>query len=374
MPGRTLASHGRRAVRRHVTGMTPRPLLDPQLIYLEPAVRTYARGREILARFPQARQVEIDSHWRNPELYRDAAAAEDWLKLKRDVLVLGVKKGMTLRPNGRSADFIAPSSSNGCAMACSYCYVPRRKGYANPVSVFVNIDDIVGALGRHAARLGPKTEPNTVDPAAWVYDLGENGDLSVDATISRNVEDLVAAFRAIANAKASFATKWVNRDLLAYDPQGRTRIRFSLMPAEMAKVVDIRTSPMAERIAAVNDFVAAGYEVHVNFSPVIVHEGWEAEWRQLFQQIDDVLTPAAKAQLKCEVIMLTHNEALHDVNLAWHPKGEDKLWRPDLQERKVSEGGMVNLRYRVAWKRRWLDQFQGWLAETMPYCTVRYAF
>ncbi|MBB3999549.1 spore photoproduct lyase family protein [Aureimonas pseudogalii] len=354
--------------------MTLRPLLDPQLIYLEPAVRAYARGREILARFPQARQVEIDSHWRNPELYRAAAAAEDWLKLKRDVLVLGVKKGMTLRPNGRSADFIAPSSSNGCAMACSYCYVPRRKGYANPVSVFVNVDDIVRSLERHAARLGPKTEPNTVDPAAWVYDLGENGDLSVDATISRNVEDLVAAFRAIPNAKASFATKWVNRDLLAYEPQGRTRVRFSLMPAEMAKVVDIRTSPMAERIAAVNDFVAAGYEVHVNFSPVIVHEGWEAEWRRLFQEIDDVLTPAAKAQLKCEVIMLTHNEALHDVNLAWHPKGEDELWRPDLQERKVSEGGMVNLRYKVAWKRRWLDQLLGWMAQTMPYCTVRYAF
>ncbi|VWX48406.1 hypothetical protein NOVOSPHI9U_160001 [Novosphingobium sp. 9U] len=45
-----------------------------------------------------------------------------------------------MRPNGRSADFIAPSSSNGCAMACAYCYVGRRKGYANPISVCVNID------------------------------------------------------------------------------------------------------------------------------------------------------------------------------------------------------------------------------------------
>jgi spore photoproduct lyase family protein len=281
---------------------------------------------------------------------------------------------MSLRPNGRSADFIAPSSSNGCAMACSYCYVPRRKGYANPITVFANIEDITRALRRHAAKLGPKAEPNTVDPVSWVYDLGENGDLSVDALLSDNVRDLVAVFRQTPNAKGSFATKFVNPDLLAYEPAGRTRIRFSLMPAAMSRAVDVRTSPVAERIRAINDFVAAGYEAHANFSPVIVHEGWEAEWRELFAEVDDVLTPEAKRQLKCEVIMLTHNEALHQVNMAWHPKGEDLLWRPDLQEEKISEGGMVNVRYKARWKARWLNQFLGWMAETMPYCGVRYAF
>src|SRR4051812_41506656 len=109
----------------------PRTLIDPKTIYLEPAVRDYPRGREVLARFPESERIEVASHWRIPELFGRAEQAEDWLKLKRDVLVLGVKKGLSMRPNGRSADFIAPSTSNGCAMACSYCYVPRRKGYAN---------------------------------------------------------------------------------------------------------------------------------------------------------------------------------------------------------------------------------------------------
>ena len=351
----------------------PATLIDPRRIFLEPAVRDYPRGREVLARFPGAELIEVDSHWRIPEL-ADPGLAEDWLRVKRDTLVLGVKKGLQMRPNGRSADFIAPSSSNGCAMACAYCYVGRRKGYANPVSVFVNIDDITGAIARHAARLGPKPEPNSIDPADWVYDLGENGDLSVDAAVSGNVRDLVAAFRAVPGAKGSFATKYVNRDLLGYDPQGRTRVRFSLMPEAMARVVDVRTSPMGERIAAIDDFVAAGYEVHLNFSPVIVHEGWEAEWRALFAEVDARLSPAAKAQLKCEVIMLTHNEGLHELNLQWHPRAEEWLWRPDIQERKWSQSGQRNLRYRAAWKRQWLDRFLGWLGEAMPYCQVRYAF
>jgi spore photoproduct lyase len=352
----------------------PSTLIDPKRIYLEPEVRDYPRGREVLARYPQAELIEVTSHWKIPELYGDEALAADWLRMKRDVLVLGVKKGLAMRPNGRSADFIAPSSSNGCAMACSYCYVPRRKGYANPVSVFVNIDNITRVIERHAGRLGVKAEPNSIDPVAWVYDLGENGDLSLDAAVSDNVRDLVAAFRAIPNAKGSFATKLVNRDLLSYDPQGRTRVRFSLMPEAVAKVVDVRTSPISERIAAINDFVVAGYEVHANFSPVIVHEGWEPEWRALFQEIDDTLTAEAKAQLKCEIIMLTHNEKLHEVNLAWHPKAEELLWRPDLQEQKWSQSGMRNLRYKVSWKRKWLDQLLSWREAAIPYCEVRYAF
>ena len=352
----------------------PKQLLAIKTIYLEPAVETFARGREILARFPEAERIHVPSHWRIPDLHGNAGSAEDWVRIKRDTLVLGVKKGLSMRPNGRSAHFIAPSSSNGCAMACAYCYVPRRKGYANPISVFVNIEEIGRAVARHAERQGPLPAPDQIDERDWVYDLGENGDLSVDAMVSDNVRDLVALFRALPNAKGSFATKAVNRDLLAYDPQGKTRIRFSLMPESVARIVDVRTSPMPERIAAIDDFVRAGYEVHLNFSPVILFEGWEAEYRRLFEAVDAGLSPAAKAQLKAEIIFLTHNAALHEVNLAWHPKAEELLWRPDLQEEKRSEGGMTNLRYRAGWKRTWLRRFQDLLAGTMPYCTVRYAF
>ena len=93
-----------------------------------------------------------------------------------------------------------------------------------------------------------------------------------------------------------------------------------------------------------------------------------------FEEIDDVLTPAAKAQLKCEIIMLTHNEGLHEVNMAWHPKAEQLLWRPDLQEPKWSQNGQKNLRYKVGWKRQWLDQLLSWKDALLPYCEVRYAF
>ncbi len=353
---------------------TARPLLDITRIYAEEAAANSPRGREILDRWPSAELVGVESHNRIPELHGDEANARRWVRIKTEALVLGEKKTLTVRPNGRSADFIAPSIANGCAMACAYCYVPRHKGYSNPITTFTNIERITAAIARHIVKQGPKSASNQCHPSAWVYDIGENSDCSVDATISDNVRDVVDLFREQPTAMASFATKYVNRDLLDWDPAGRTRIRFSLMPEETAKLVDIRTSPMAERIAALDDFVEAGYEVHVNFSPVIVADGWLERWAELLDQLAAGTSERTKRQLACEVIFLTHNAPLHEVNLRWHPKAEELLWRPELQETKRSQNGALNVRYRWQQKAAWLGQFLDLLEEKAPWCRVRYAF
>ena len=357
----------------HTNGLASR-LLDVRRVYVQPAALDHERGRQVLARFPDAERVEVPSHWNIPGLHGNEGLVEDWVRVKRQSLVLGVLSSPRVRPNGRSADFIAPSHANGCAMACAYCYVPRRKGYANPITVFANIDRIAGTVERHAARQGPKATPNQVDPALWVYDVGENSDASADALVSDNVRDYVALFRGLPNAKGSFATKLVNPALLDYDPRGKTRVRFSLMPQAVATTLDVATSPVSERIAAVDDFVRAGYEVHLNFSPVVFYDGWRDDYRALFQEVDHVLSDEAKAQLACEVIFLTHNAALHEVNLRWHPKAEDLLWTPEWQEAKVSQNGQANVRYRRDMKRQMVAVFRRLLAEELPYCRVRYAF
>ncbi|NAZ81169.1 spore photoproduct lyase family protein [Kineococcus sp. R8] len=349
-------------------------MLEVRTIYAEPAALALPRGREVVARWPGAQVVEVPTVQRIPTVHGDEANVARWVRTKTEVLALGVRKTLTARRNERSANWIAPSTANGCAMACAYCYVPRHKGYANPITVYANIDQVVGYLQRHVARQGTKPGPDQCDPAAWVYDIGENSDASVDARVSDNVRDLVTAFADLPTAKASFATKHVNRDLLTYDPRGRTRVRFSVMPPAVARVVDVRTDPVPERIAAVDDFVAAGYEVHLNLSPVIVHEGWLDGWAALLEELDDVLSPAAKAQAAAEVIFLTHNAGLHEVNLGWHPKGEDLLWRPDVQEAKRSGNGMENVRYRARWKAVWVQRLLDLMAERTPWLTVRYAF
>ena len=91
--------------------------------------------------------------------------------------------------------------------------------------------------------------------------------------------------------------------------------------------------------------------------------------------LDDALSEKAKRQLVAEIIFLTHSEELHRVNLRWHPKGEEILWRPEMQEHKVSQAsGDRVLRYKKDLKRSLVAEFKALLAARMPYCWVRYAF
>ena len=96
-------------------------LLQVRQVYAEPAALASPRGQQVLARFPGAEVVEVPSHWWGiPELHGNEGNVERWVRVKSETLVLGVKKSLTARPNGRSANWIAPSTANGCAMVCTY--------------------------------------------------------------------------------------------------------------------------------------------------------------------------------------------------------------------------------------------------------------
>lgn len=374
--------------------LTTETILDINRLYFDPKALEYERGREVFNKYsPNAELIEVDGHWKIEELNQNPNMIREWNQVKAHFLVLGVKTSVASRPNCRSTDWIAPSHSSGCAMACAFCYTARRKGYANPITVFANIEKIMKHIERKCAKLGPKviTEENRqCDPVLWTWDIGENNDCSVDDLVSDNIQDLINLFARLPNAKASFATKFVNRNLLNYDPKGHTRIRFSLMPQKVSRVVDVRTSSITERINAINDFVDAGYEVHINLSPVIIYDGWQKDYKSLLQEIDDTLHPKAKTQIKAEVIFLTHNEKLHEINMQWHPKAEEQyLWRywdsaedksknrfgfPVIQQRKLSQNGMVNLRYKNNVKAEAIRQLIEIMQQTVPYCEIRYIF
>lgn len=330
-------------------------------------------AQNITERFPSAEIIEVDSHWQIPELFE--ADAKDWMRNKREVLVLGVKSGLTHKKNGRSADFIAASSSNGCLSSCQYCYVARRKGGSNPLTIFVNIEEIADSIRKHQRKLGAKPEPNQCDDRFWTYDIGCNADLSADSFVCDNSGFLVREFAKMEFAKATFATKTVRDSYwLSIDPKEKTRIRYSLMPQRVARYVDIGTNPISERIRSTNKLVEAGYEVHFSFAPIIVYEGerWKTEWRELWREIDETLTGKAKKQLKCEAFFLTHSQALHDTNMQWNPRGEDFLWSPELQvPKKTAPDTLV---YDYNFRRREIAEFERTLAKYLPYCPVRYSF
>jgi hypothetical protein len=99
---------------------------------------------------------------------------------------------------------------------------------------------------------------------------------------------------------------------------------------------------------------------------------WKEDWVELFREIDSTLSPLAKAQLACEAFFLSHSEEAHLVNIQWNPKGEEFLWRPEIQTPKKTKPDV--LVYDYALKNRELAWFKSALTRELPYCRIRYSF
>ena len=282
------------------------------------------------------------------------------------------RKSMLIRPSGRSTDFISPSFGHGCLYNCSYCYMKRNK--PTGLSIAKNHGDILTAISDHA-WFADVEKPNQTHEEYITYDISCNEDFALHAKY-HEWERIFDFFTMHPRAMGSFATKYVNEKFLTFNPQGKIRIRFSLMPEVYRQQLEPNTDSIKDRIFAVKRFLDAGYDVHLNFSPVIVDTGWLDKYHLLFKHV----AAAAKHfnwsvnKVKAEVIFLTHNVDKHYANIANNLPGESLLWKPEIQEKKISQYGGANLRYKHTLKADYIEQFKQLHQEIIPWCTIRYIF
>lgn len=170
------------------------------------------------------------------------------------------------------------------------------------------------------------------------------------------------------------ATKYVNKELLEYEADRKIRIRFSIMPQVISSVLEPNTSSIIDRIKAVNDFYNAGYDVHLNYSPIIMYDNHEKDYKELFKLVNDIVDDSIKEQVKAECIFMTHNKKMHEYNLDNDVEGEELLWKPEMQESKVSQYGSRNIRYKHRNKRVYINDFIENHKNVIPWQTIRYIF
>jgi spore photoproduct lyase len=279
---------------------------------------------------------------------------------------------MKIYSSNRSTDFISPSIVVGCLADCSYCYLKRHHPHKS-IDVATNINEILTTVNSHS-YFADVVKPNQTDPDYITYDIGCNQDVALDCKFW-DWEYVFNFFKQHEKAKASFATKFYNPNLLRFNPERKVRIRFSMMPEKYSRVLEPNTSHIAERIAAIQEFHEAGYDVHINFSPIIVHDDWLEEYKRLFIRIDSFLPDSIKESVKAECIFLTHNEQMHYDNLQKQKEdSENLLWRPSIQEFKTSQLGGKNIRYKYQHKEDFIQAFIDLHDEIMPWNEVRYIF
>ena len=281
------------------------------------------------------------------------------------------KKALDCRLSDRSTNFIAPDFITGCAFKCAYCYLRRNKPYG--IDIATNISDIINSVDIHSKTLMFPKQPDQTHDQFWTYDIGCNTDVSLHYKhIDYNT--LFNYFKNNHRVFGSFATKYVNLNLLKYNPNRKLRIRFSLMPEVYRQILEPKTSSIIDRIKAIELFYNAGWDVHINFSPVIAYNNSSKLYEELFKLLDDIVPNHIKPFVKSEVIFLTHNEKMHNYNLINNPEAEKLLWQPSYQEIKKSTYGGFVLRYNHILKKQMIDKFKMLHSDIIPWNTIRYIF
>lgn len=284
-------------------------------------------------------------------------------------------KTVSCKENGRSADITTGNFILGCMNSkglspCSYCYVARFG--RNKVYINDNKDDILNSCNEWVSKqVWPKI-PNQVDDKYYFADIG----CSTDINMYWSKYDWIYVFdwfKSHPKLAATFATKFVNYNLLKYEPNSKIRVRMSLMPEHIRQIVETGTSPIVKRVQFLQKLYETGYSTHINLSPVIGYEGWLKDYKELFNLINDNVSSSFKEQCGLEIIMLTHNKDLHKFNIEKRPESETMLWKPDWQEDKVSEYGGNNLRYKLKLKSSMIERISELVKEDLSI-PIRYIF
>lgn len=299
-----------------------------------------------------------------------------------------------LDPNGRSTDFLPGNMLGyGCRFMCSYCYVDRRdpatfpKLYDDALEVVSLIrstmDNLPEARALYKKNCNKDLERYR-DPKHGNYvtfDLGCDSDCTLDNQLTANQDypghiiDIINQVSEVPEAMISFATKSAEIDSFITsikNPQ-MCRIRLSLMPEHHRQILEMNTSKIIDRLAAINKLVDAGFEVHINLSPIVVTPQFEAEYNALLKLVNETLTDKAKNQLAYEIIFLTHSPTLYEAVPQYAPKAHEMMVNGPLE--LVPKWNKPNVySYSKSDKNLLKQVVSKLIAKHTPYARVRYMF
>jgi spore photoproduct lyase len=331
---------------------------------------------EILARCEAAGVTHIDV-LRNDRLtgLRAETERETYARAKNTLAVV-VAPPSALRPQA-----IPPSAdwridlARGCPAHCQYCYLAGSLSGPPITRVYANLDDVLAGIGTHAGR-GAVTsgtadrghEGTTFELSCYTDPLGiEHLTGALGTAISR-----VGAGVYGPDVSLRFTTKFdAVGDLLRLDHLRRTRVRFSVNSAAVARRFEGGTRPTPARLAALRALAEAGYPVGLTIAPVMPLPGWEEEYGQMLDQVAVALDGIADLDLTAEIITHRFTPASKDVLLSWYPQTKLEMAEDRRTQKRSKFGGVkyVYPRPVMADMRAW---FRSELALRLPSAQLLY--
>lgn len=278
-------------------------------VYYEPDSLFYELGQTLKLKYSDLPWIEIESHNRIPEMTE--AENKDFPKLKQH-LIIGIRKTHKYTPNHKVSDWLVPYTSSGCRAMCLYCYLVCNYNKCSYLRLFVNREQMLDKLIKKAEEA---IEPET-------FEIGSNSDLILENTITDNLIYTIERFAREGRGKITFPTKFnMVEPLLGLDHQEKIIFRMSMNPDEIIRHVEIGTSPLQDRIHALNNMAEAGYPVGILIAPVILVPEWKRLYGDLIEQLATELSPKVTKNGFLEIILMTYSFVQNAINTEAFPNG-----------------------------------------------------
>ena len=268
---------------------------------------------------------------------------------------------LVTKTNNNSSDCIAPNIIYGCYGGCvdTYCYMSRFNG--NRVFVNKNVNDIFNSVVEWEKSYNKV--PNQQDPVYTMVDIACNSDLVLmQKHMPEPLHDYLKRYDDHQQLNSTMATKYPG--LLKLDVNHfnkRPRVRVSLMPQEYSNILEPKMQKISSRIDDINRLKDLGWEVHLNYSPLVFYPGWSKEYESLFKEVKE-----KAGENKCEVIALTNH--VHQMNRSSEEARELMKYSDEIKN------GNGIMRYPIHQKTRALANFKMIYSKYFNLQTIRYIF
>lgn len=270
-------------------------------------------------------------------------------------------KTLVTKDNNNSANCIAPNVIYGCFGGCvsTYCYMSRYNG--ERVYVNTNVDEIFESVVKWEENY--VKVPDQQDPIYTMVDVACNSDLVLmQKHMPESLHDYLKRYDDHPRLNSTMATKYPSLLTLDVNHFNKPpRIRVSTMPQIYSDVLEPKMQKISSRIRDINRLKALGWEVHINYSPVIFIKNWTKEYDNLFAEIKSVA-----GENKCEVIALTN----HARQMARSSVAAQELMK---YSSEIKNNELI-MRYPLSLKTQLLSKFKEIYSNYFDVNTIRYIF
>ena len=282
----------------------------PKTVYYEKESENYELGKELLQRYKDKgiQCIEIENH-NNIEVMRKKQNSE-FPQMKQN-LIIGIRKTHKFVPNYKTSDFLVPYTSSGCIAMCLYCYLVCNYNKCAYLRLFVNRGQMLNKI----IKVANESDKNLT------FEIGSNSDLILENTITNNLVWTIENFKDNPKGLLTFPTKFDMVDpILPLDHNGKVIVRMSVNPREIIKTIEIGTSPLENRVKAINKLKDAEYKLGILIAPVILVEDWKKQYTELIQYLAENLSERVKKDVFFEIIFMTYSYVHRMINQEAFPK------------------------------------------------------